>query len=298
MCLLDGDCLIYGNEEGVYSAWATNTAYISGDIVTSDVYSGGGVYINQTATCTSGATAPSGTSPVSDGACTWAYAPGASLAGDSMGDANSNIGAVERWVGEDLGLNFVNIGRGSDRYSFRTTKSNWLYRLYLAQLANPTDYVEELGHNDLTGAGSSAAQIASYANSTFGFVKSFLPNVSIFPVPITPGSTSSDIFRTTTNQTAETYFGNSSSNRGVFNDSYVRNCSTLTGTAGFIDFNPALEDGYTEGTAASETSLWNVTGKLQGFTPDGTHWNSYGSQQGASGVYAANASCQQVTNPF
>lgn len=280
-----GDSISYGVGEGVYGAWATATAHNLNDIVSSTVYSGGGLYINTTSSCTSGITAPNGTGTgISDGACTWNYYPGTLAPGDVMGDANSSMGYMNRYVVAQ-GLNYVNFGRASDRMQYLATSLNWRYRQQLLALSNATIVVSENGHNDIA-ASTTAATLFTYGSSVVARIRALLPSAKIYVSAITPQSTSTDLFRTTANQTTQTGWGNSSSQRGVWDNTYIRANGGLN-QDGFIDPNPALEAGYIEGNTGTETSKWFVNGLNNPVTTDGIHPNSAGAALGNSSLYVS-----------
>jgi hypothetical protein len=122
-------------------------------------------------------------------------------------------------------------------------------------------------------------------------------SAKIIEAAVTPKSTSTDSWATTVNQTVAVHFGDSSSNRGVWNDSYVRTPSAL-GSNGFIDINPVVESGYVEGSAGTETSLWAVNATANWLTTDGTHPDTNGHALAAASIYAADASGNPTANPF
>jgi lysophospholipase L1-like esterase len=74
---------------------------------------------------------------------------GSSTSGDALGDANNNSGFISRGL-YAAGLNYINLGRGSDRLEYLATAANWKYRRQLLQLAKPTHIIQENGVNDLT----------------------------------------------------------------------------------------------------------------------------------------------------
>jgi hypothetical protein len=217
--------------------------------------------------------------------------------GDALGDANGNMGWMARWVIESLGMNFVNFGRGSDRANYLATSANWQYRQQLLQLANPTDVLEENALNDLS-AGRTVAQLLADLQTVYGIIAGLLPNARIVQTATTYVASSSDSFMTTGNQTPATFFGNSASRRGTFNDTYVRTAHSALGTVGFVDPNPALESGYVEGSAGTETSIWAVNGTANYLTTDGTHPDSNGATRAAANIQAFDASGNPVANPF
>ena len=218
--------------------------------------------------------------------------------GDSMGDSYSNMGYMARWVNEVLGINFTNVAcRGSDAFLYLATSQNWFARQQLLVAGNPTAIFSENGHNDIS-KGQTAAQMLANAKIVYAQVLNYLPGIKIVQTAITPDSTSTDNFVTTANQTAAAGWGNSSSIRGTFNDSYVRTVSSGLGNSGYCDPNPATEYSYVTQTPASETSLFNVTGSAYGYTYDGIHYDSYGAYKAATNMVCYNASGSLVTNPF
>lgn len=215
--------------------------------------------------------------------------------GDVMGSALGNAGFLARYVFEQLNYNMVNFGRGGDSFGYYSAL-NWQYRLKMLTLANPTHIICQYGHNDLSG-GATVATVLANAQACFAGMRAAAPGVPIIQVTQSPSSTSTDNWTTTANQTASTFFGNSASRRGTFNDTYIRTNGSALGNDGFLDINPSLEFGYIEGNAGSETSLWNVTGAANGLCQDGVHPNSNGHLQAATGMIASrNGSI--VTDPF
>lgn len=219
-------------------------------------------------------------------------AAGSGANGDCQGDANCNSGLVARYVVETLGHNHVNFGRSTDGFKFLATSSNWKYRQAGLTLANPTHVLSANGQNDLNQ--TNAATITN-ANTTYSLIHAAVPGIPVIQFCIKPNSTSTDAFATVANQTAGTGSGNSTTNRGKFNNLSVRNLAM--GNAGFIDANPILENGYVEGNTATETSLWIATGTADGYTADGIHPNSIGAPLAAANMYASLAGVQ-VSDPF
>jgi lysophospholipase L1-like esterase len=220
---------------------------------------------------------------------------GSNANGDSMGSALGNAGYSARWINEVLGYNFVNFGRGSDGFKYYTT-ATWKYRLQLLTLANPTHILCQNGHNDVMLSGG-APTILGFAQSCYAGIRAAVPGVPIIQACITPNSSSTDNWMTSGNQTATAGFGDSTSVRGIFNDTYVRTNNSALGNNGFIDPNPATEFGYTEGNVGSETSLLKVTGAANGYAQDGTHPNSFACATIANNVIAF-LNGAQVIDPF
>jgi lysophospholipase L1-like esterase len=215
--------------------------------------------------------------------------------GDSMGSKLGNAGIAARWVNETLGYNYVNMGRGSDAFSYYSA-ANWRYRLQFMTLANPTHIACGYGHNDI-GASIALATLLTDAQACHAGMRTACPGVPILQMALTLNTTSTDSFATTANQTPTGGFGGSASLRGQFNDTYVRANGSALGNAGFFDPNTTIEYGYAEGVPSSETGLFNATGAANGWTQDGTHLNSYGYAQVALGMICGRNGVQ-VTDPF
>jgi lysophospholipase L1-like esterase len=180
--------------------------------------------------------------------------------GDAMGDAQANPAWAARWIEEVLSHEMVNMAKGGDAFSYYSP-TNWQYRLLLFALANPTFILSQNGHNDLT-QGHGASVIKGNALSLFSELNTILPGIPICQSTVTPGSSSTAEWTATnaSDQTVASFWGNSASNRGVWNDSHVRQYPSDLGTACWIDPNPAIEYGYNEGVTTSETSLWYGNG--------------------------------------
>jgi lysophospholipase L1-like esterase len=222
--------------------------------------------------------------------------PGSGPHGDSLGSALGNAGFAARWIYEVLGYNFVNLGRGSDAFG-KFTAETAKYRLKLLALANPTHILSQNSHNDISGPTKLPVIVAS-AQAAYAAMRAAAPGVPIVQACCTPNSSSSDNWASTANQTATAFrWGDSSSIRGMFNNSYVRAAHSPLGNDGFIDPNAAMEYGYQEGAPASETSLWNVTGQPDGWTRDGTHPNSFGHMSAAAAMVAYRGGIERV-DPF
>lgn len=291
---LDGDSIGFGFNDGLQASWSGSTSYSLND----KVKNGFNLYIVTTAGTSNSSGGPTGTGTnISDGSVVWNYESGLANFGDAMGDQYGNSGWGERWADQVLNVDHFNIAVPSDQFHFRATSSNWTYRQQIIALAQPSGELQEMGINDVS-SGSSPVTIEGYAATTYALTRAAVPAIHIVQSATMPHSSSTDNYRTTANQTPMTFFGNSSSNRGVWNDSYVRNPSgSGLSQYGWVDSNYALEYGY-NGTSGSETSLWNVNGNINQYTVVSPHPTSYGFYQAQIGMRAYNSSGVQVTNPF
>jgi hypothetical protein len=205
---------------------------------------------------------------------------GSGVYGDTLGSALGNVGYPMRYVIERLGYNGVNFSKASDGFH-NYSATNWKYRLPLFALANPTHFLCQFGNNDVN---LTPATVQTDAQALFAGLRATVPGRPIIQCTIGPRTTSTDNFATLVNQTVSANFGNSSSNRGQINAA-IR--SLAWGHNGFIDHNPVVENGYSEGVTASETSVWVVNGSANYMPVDGEHANSYAYQQGAANLYAS-----------
>ncbi len=223
-------------------------------------------------------------------------ASGSGAYGDIMGSALGNAGWCARWIYEVLGHDFVNLGRGGDHFAYYSA-TNWQYRLALLGLANPTHIFSENGVNDVA-AGEAPSAILAYAQRAYsGMIAE--ANVPVIQTTATISTISGDAWRTIANQTVvNSFFGNSYTHRGVWNDTHVRPYGSTLRAAGVVDPNPAIEYRYTKPEPSLETSLWNVSGAAHYLTGDGGHPNSYGHYTIANTGPACSYHGQPVTDPF
>lgn len=270
---------------------------------------------------------------------------GSGAHGDSMGSALSNAGWPARGVIEGAGLNFVNLGKGSDGTKFLSTAANWKYRRQLMALANPTHILLENGVNDVSAsitisgwagstayvkydvrsansnfymcevAGTSAAaggpsgtgsaivdgtvtwswigafpaganqrgwgQIYAWDVAVIDQIKADLPGVKIVQSTVLPGTTSTDLWATDTNQAVRTGWGDATTRQGLLNVARLAMLSRLQLSA-VHDVNTLIAFGY----PASVNGKFIVNGAANYVTQDGTHHNSNGAEIMAGGVTA------------
>lgn len=134
------------------------------------------------------------------------------------------------------------------------------------------------------GADQQAAQMAAAKMLVMDYWRASLPNIPVYDVCVVPQTTSTDNWTTVANQAVNSSngaWGANTSRRGRLN-ALIRGLFDLWQTAGYVDPNPYIEDGYVAGQPATETSKF----KADGVTPklyaiDGTHLAEFGAQEGA-----------------
>lgn len=91
---------------------------------------------------------------------------GSLTAGDTMGDADGNCTMHDRGLFGRLGIDTLNLSKGSDANKFLSVATNWPYRRQLLQRANPDFIFPVCVHNDISASititGYAAGAITKY----------------------------------------------------------------------------------------------------------------------------------------
>lgn len=174
--------------------------------------------------------------------------PSVCVIGDSIGfgyddtpDASGDMGMVARAIGPTFA--YLNMSVSSDRANWWV--SNHTQRLALTSYCS--HIINELGFNDLFGAGRTVAQVQGDLETIWG-----LFSKPVYQTTVTPRTTSTDGWTTTTNQTTTA----GESNRTTLND-WIR--------AGQPDVTAYFETADVMETARN-SGIWKA-----GYTNDGSH---------------------------
>lgn len=165
---------------------------------------------------------------------------------DATTDPSGGVGQVGRIVAPSLA--FINGGISGDRVNLAI--SNYTRRLALAQYC--THAIVSFGINDLT-ASRTAAQVAADLTTFAGL----LGDKPAYLCTVSPDTTSTDSWATTTNQTA---FGQEAARVSL--NALIR--AGVSGYAGVFDIADVTE-------SARNSGLWAVNGSANYATNDGLH---------------------------
>lgn len=175
--------------------------------------------------------------------------------GDSTGDSTVDFGNIARSIGGSLP--YANIARGGERANHFNPSSGWTNRLSLLQYA--THAIVGYGYND-AAASQTAVQIEASLTTIWDYLVE--RGIRVYQITMEPGSTSTDSWATTANQTVRSW------------------SDEMTAVNVWIRTNPGKLSGYFEVcnaiSSGADSEKWQVDGTPNKYTADGVHPSTAG----------------------